>query len=403
MVRWLHISDLHIKNKADWNSFKIELIKKCKKIGKIDLVIVTGDFHNFIDKNDFSLAKEFLNYLLEELGLDVRKDLFVVPGNHDGTTDVAEKETYIAAAMGKPMDLNEIWIEKLLGAFADYEAFIKELIPNYPISHPARVHHRNWNDRINFIHCNTALVADGKQKNGQLMDIDNMAAEKYRSDIPNIILAHNSFFDLNDEHQKRVQDIIRNHPICAYLCGDQHIQQVKQITYEHNQNRQIPCVVSYKSSPEAMDTYSVFGMIIGEWEENKKVASLKGWIWRSGSGFEMDTSITEQEIDMCGRLDCSEILENSIESTKLIQGKKGFSNQEKEVEEKTDDQLKKRFIRLYYNMTPAQIDVFNRKYIISKMKLEKKMNSEDLFNYILAAEQKGLLNEMACYVMNLFR
>lgn len=402
MIRWLHISDLHIENKADWNSFKIELINKCKKIGKIDLVIVTGDFHNFTDKNDFSLAKEFLNYLVEEFGLDIRKDLFVVPGNHDGTTEVAEKEIYIAAAMGKPVDLDKKWVKKLLGAFDDYETFIKELIPNYPTSHPAGVHHRIWNGRINFIHCNTALVADGKQKNDQLMDIDNMAVEKYRSDIPNIILAHNSFFDLNSEQQKRVQDIVRNYPVCAYLCGDQHIQQVKQITYEYNQNRQIPCVVSYKSSPEPMDAYSVFGMIIGEWEENKKVANLKGWIWRSGKGFETDALITEQEIDMLGRLNCSRNLENPIESTKVIQEKNSFSNQKREVEEKTNDELKGRFIKLYYNMTSAQIDVFNRKYIISKMKLEKKMSSEELFNYVMVAEQKGLLNEIVCYMSVLF-
>ena len=41
MIRWLHISDLHIKNKADWNNFRKELFKKCTEIGEINLVIVT--------------------------------------------------------------------------------------------------------------------------------------------------------------------------------------------------------------------------------------------------------------------------------------------------------------------------------------------------------------------------
>ena len=53
MLRWLHISDLHIKEKADWTNFKIELFRKCKDIGKIDFVIVTGDFHDFSDGKSF--------------------------------------------------------------------------------------------------------------------------------------------------------------------------------------------------------------------------------------------------------------------------------------------------------------------------------------------------------------
>ena len=42
VVRWLHISDLHIAKRADWINFEKELIKKCHEYDKIDLVIVTG-------------------------------------------------------------------------------------------------------------------------------------------------------------------------------------------------------------------------------------------------------------------------------------------------------------------------------------------------------------------------
>lgn len=36
MVRWLYISDLHIEDKADWNIYRKELLKKCSEIGKIE-------------------------------------------------------------------------------------------------------------------------------------------------------------------------------------------------------------------------------------------------------------------------------------------------------------------------------------------------------------------------------
>ena len=56
MIRWLHISDLHIKDRADWNNFERELLEKCKEFGKINIIIVTGDFHNFCEKENFILA-----------------------------------------------------------------------------------------------------------------------------------------------------------------------------------------------------------------------------------------------------------------------------------------------------------------------------------------------------------
>ena len=78
MIRWLHISDLHIKDRADWNNFERELLEKCKEFGKINIIIVTGDFHNFCEKENFILAKEFLVRLTEQLELDINKDLFIV-------------------------------------------------------------------------------------------------------------------------------------------------------------------------------------------------------------------------------------------------------------------------------------------------------------------------------------
>ena len=60
MVRWLQISDLHIKERADWINFEQELAVKCGELGNIDLVIVTGDFHDFSEGKDFHHCREFL-------------------------------------------------------------------------------------------------------------------------------------------------------------------------------------------------------------------------------------------------------------------------------------------------------------------------------------------------------
>ena len=52
MIRWLQISDLHIKKRADWQIFEQELVGKCEELGKFDFVIVTGDFHDFSEKTN---------------------------------------------------------------------------------------------------------------------------------------------------------------------------------------------------------------------------------------------------------------------------------------------------------------------------------------------------------------
>ena len=223
MIRWLHISDLHIKDRADWNNFEQELWEKCKEFEKIDFVIVTGDFHNFWEKEDFHLAKEFLLELMKRLKLNIEKDLFLVPGNHDGVTNVKCKSAHIEALNRNPLDDEAPEnFQALEEAFHDYEKFIKDMIPNYPVKHPAATHIRCWNDRINFVHCNTAIGADGKKKDMQLMNVDELAKNSLPREQTNIVLAHNSFDDIDERVQKRMQDWMRVNHVNAYLCGDRH-------------------------------------------------------------------------------------------------------------------------------------------------------------------------------------
>ena len=276
---------------------KTELLDKCKsvEIGKIDFVIVTGDFHDFNDKKDFGNAINFLRELTSELGLDVSRDLFLIPGNHDGVSEIEYRDEMLISAKAKPLEIGKR-VDKLLKMFEDYELFVKELIPDYPIEHPASIHIRNWNEQISFIHCNTAIGADGETKENQVLDIDGLSALNVNGECPTVILAHNSFFDLHELQQSRVKDFICNNNIRAYLCGDRHKEKVEQITYRDNQNKQIPCIVSYKSAPDPRDEYSTFGVIVGTWQNEK--ATLEGWKWMSGKGFKVDPIICEQEIYM---------------------------------------------------------------------------------------------------------
>lgn len=296
-MKWLHLSDLHIADKTDWQVFKEELLKLCQEKGPIDLVIVTGDFHNFSEVADFSKAEEFLVELMGALNLDINLDLFLVPGNHDGTSPVCKhKEANIALLKKEPLLDHSFEWNELLTQFDSYEKFVKELIPKYPYEHPARVHHRVWRDRIDFLHCNSAVVSDGKEKNNQLLDLDAFAEIARKSTHPSIVLIHNHFEDLHKQQKSRIKGIMRISTIKAYFFGDTHKQQVHMIDIKPQQNCQIPCVGCYKSAPEASDTYSAIGVIIGTWMAEK--ATLEGWSWKIDKSFRPDGEITGQTIEM---------------------------------------------------------------------------------------------------------
>lgn len=189
-MKWLHLSDLHIVMNANWTVFERDLYKLCKDKGSIDLVIVTGDFHNFTEADDFSKAKNFLGKLMKELNLNIKEDLFLIPGNHDGSCPICDhKDGNIAVLKENPMDLNKKEWDELLGQFKSFEQFVKELIPGYPCVYPAMVHSRIWKNKIRFIQCNSAVVSNSKEKKRQLIDINTFAQIAMESELPTIVLA----------------------------------------------------------------------------------------------------------------------------------------------------------------------------------------------------------------------
>lgn len=389
MVRWLQISDLHIRERADWRSFEQELIEKCEKSGKIDFVIVTGDFHDFSEGADFHCAVEFLTTLMDRLGLDMKEDLFLIPGNHDGVTRIDLKGTHIKALRDDPMDSEATESFKALGgAFMDYEKFVQNLIPTYPAEHPAACHVRCWRGQINFIHCNTAIGADGRKKDRQMLNVDELSAVVLGEGKPNIILAHNCFSDMDEAVQCRIKDFIRRHHVRAYLCGDRHRQEVDCIEVDRKRNLQIPCVVSYKSAPDAADHYSEFGIIIGEWTERR--AKLQGWLWRSGSGFEDDVKLTGTEICMCGEEDMSE----SRDTDRI-------EKDDKEASDARSRLLMHKFAGYYHRMTPHMVVQYNAVYQAFGLALREAYTEKELFDYVVRVRAMGKLEEVTDFLKNL--
>ena len=83
MIYLLHISDLHLVADPRWYNMKNAILESVREtlrevpLGE-KLLVITGDFHNFI-QNNFVHAEEFVLSLVKAMGIDLEKDVFVIP------------------------------------------------------------------------------------------------------------------------------------------------------------------------------------------------------------------------------------------------------------------------------------------------------------------------------------
>ena len=92
----VHLSDIHtgpsfpfrlngVASKAEMDSitdFLIEDLKRLKLIGRIDALIVSGDFTTTAEPHEFRSARKLLKEIIDEAKIDV-ENVIIIAGNHD--------------------------------------------------------------------------------------------------------------------------------------------------------------------------------------------------------------------------------------------------------------------------------------------------------------------------------
>ena len=300
MIHILHISDLHFfKNAASYNTEEILLREVSNKVKGVPkgkkLLIITGDLHNYWDK-DYQKAEEFLKRLALHMGLDIKEDVFVVPGNHDVGNDVSlepllkKEDKKWKAHQASCLDMLKMgkkgYIEERLQVFRPYSAFVQNLgiyASTQGIDYSVSTHVRCWRGKLNILHLNTALIADGTKKNDQMTDADAAASPDtwklyYNDKIPSLAIGHNSFFDLKKDQRLDLAGTFALRNISAYLAGDIHCtekdpeRQMIRLESGYSQGVVIPNLVVPKSIADGDDDYSEVGFCWHQWnEENGKV------------------------------------------------------------------------------------------------------------------------------------
>lgn len=323
MIRWLHISDLHIRDVETADQFNLNetLLKSCREgIIKVDFVVATGDFRYITDKEGYKKSSHFLHELMDALKLDISSDLFMVPGNHDAEKSVG-RDGKIAAFLKnategtefnddstpEQIDAGRDYVTKLtdeLAAnladdFQEYRELAASLIPLYEKSDsnyidPVKAHVRTYNGKINILHLNTALLSDGKRGHLEATDIIRSCNpdlwDEIDTSLPTIVLGHHSFHDLHNTIKDRLRQMFNHTNVWAYLAGDKHQTNYKGDEYLIDRGVEVkawPNIIA-GTMGAVDDGYSEMSIISYCWDEQSQVYP-KYLFWEPGqSGDEME-------------------------------------------------------------------------------------------------------------------
>ncbi len=339
MIQWLHISDLHIKNKndADQYNFFSTLLKDCAEQRiKADFIVATGDFHNFGDEKAYTASQAFLCKLTNALHLDIQNDLFIVPGNHDvdhnGMEHMNNVQMFLTNAKldaserlhQKEMTDQDLdythtlnqhpeLTQKLLKDFGSYCKMAGTLIHTYQKKtddylNPSDVHVRTWNNRLNILHLNTAILSDGKHGHAEAVDINQACSDKVcqklNKKLPTIVIGHHSFHDLHATLKIRLVQLFNQINVWVYLAGDKHRTNYKGDEYLIDRKINIdvwPNIIVGKAAAAIDDNYSEFCAALYSWDEHNTV-TVQYLIWEPDSSGNKLICSTGRPFPMCSNL-----------------------------------------------------------------------------------------------------
>ena len=337
-LRWLQISDIHIlKKDPEWDTYQTSLIDYlvAQKI-KPDFIVLTGDYHNIVESN-YGNALQFIDTVIRTFRLDPKKDIFMVPGNHDTKQQKKHRILKMIPADPRREELSKLlpkglkpwdntkntgavqaWLQKnehdpanyidrlcgvdrspkencecvnlqtLLDGFNIYGEFARDICTWYLKSgtNPAVPHLREWKNEegngFSIVHLNTAIVADGSRSHYQALDLNATTCLLNRmkdSKLPTLVLAHNSFYDLHPKIQQTLLQPLENAGVCAWLCGDAHrfSTEIKIQRTESDVMREIPIFVCGKGAPDNLDNWSNYGIFYFESDCSTATAHLIKW------------------------------------------------------------------------------------------------------------------------------
>jgi 3',5'-cyclic AMP phosphodiesterase CpdA len=256
-LTWLHLSDLHFRTseleRYNANVVLDKLLDDVKTLMatkgfRPDVIFFTGDVAFSGDADEYRLAGDFFERLLETIGYPGAKErLFLVPGNHDVHWEFI---TYPAIKRSELLTSRDVITQTLLSPdnrrlflrrLDNYAEFVNDFFPkehlvfddeHYFYVRPFEVGESTDRTRIAILGLNSAWVAHGGEKDAVVV---GEAQAKTALDDPlvrnahvRIVLLHHPFDQLRESDQEGVERLLEQGSDFI-LVGHRHEQKVRKV------------------------------------------------------------------------------------------------------------------------------------------------------------------------------
>ena len=248
MIRWLHISDLHLGS-TDFSTDELrdELVGLLIKEGlKCDYVFCTGDFKT-AGPGDKGFTDDMAAYLKDicmAVGVPVEK-LFIVPGNHDINREINTRKDAIKKMMFQRRGyydpakgiINPEDMVAIMEGEKDFVNFVSKVLPADRVAlygNPERPHFTVETEDFNILHVDTNIAyTEGQEATNLIVGTHALYKElkQLNEHKPTILLTHYPFTSLLQDEKKYLSAVLQKNEVRLWLAGHEHDQVLQRIHY----------------------------------------------------------------------------------------------------------------------------------------------------------------------------
>ncbi len=266
-ISWLHLSDLHIIDSSIWNLMR-DGYRQLAECVSPNFIVLTGDFRDKKRGTSFDRASGFIKEIADIFHVTI-DNIFLVPGNHDVNDYSVRKEVINYIIKGLNDGDPDIYMEYLANnekslnnSFTEFKEFVHNLgysdLHDVRIANPNGIYHTVWNNMINIIGINSALISNGERNHDEIIDIKSLSEMHINNNYPTIALCHHDISNLNKEHALMMVQKLNTLNTKVLLCGDSH---KTSLDIKDVEGTSFPCIVCGRSAAESIDKYSDFSVI----------------------------------------------------------------------------------------------------------------------------------------------
>ena len=276
-VRWLHISDFHLRESEVWSQDAVleamlhDINRRVTEGAAFDFALATGDLAFSGQKTQYALVETFFHDLAAAIGL-TRDKIFCVPGNHDVDRD---RQTMCFAGARSTLQ-NESDVYSFLSAEEERQTLLTRQQAFQEFQEhcfPAQARYSTDDGlgyvsaieiddiKIAIIGLNSAWLAEGgASDHGRLVLGESQvtsAIEMARQADPHIVIgmAHHPFALLNEFDRLPTQHRLEN--VCHFFhCGHLHVPDASSIATHSGRCLTLTAGASFESR-SAHNSYTV--------------------------------------------------------------------------------------------------------------------------------------------------